>query len=118
MTVNSDRRPPDINATTLLDWMRRDEVILVDVREPEEFAKERIPNALLFPLSSFDPDALPRIAGKKIVLSCFIGGRSIEAAERLLAARDAEVFNLDGGIFAWKEAGLATDTGQPRLNAT
>ncbi len=97
--------------------MRAGEVILVDVREQEEFAEERIPGAIPFPLSSFDPAALPRTAGKKLVLSCFIGGRSSQAAERLLAAGGAEVFNLDGGLFAWKEAGLMTDTSLPQSDA-
>ena len=40
----------------------------------------------------------------------FAGHRSAEAAERLLAAGHARAFQLDGGLFAWKEAGFATET--------
>ena len=117
MNVEHGTQIVDIDVSTLSEWMRRGEAILIDVREREEFAEERIPGAVPIPLSDFDPDTLPRSPGKRLVLSCFIGGRSYEAAERTLAATDAEIFNLDGGLFAWKEAGLTTDTGQPRTNA-
>jgi rhodanese-related sulfurtransferase len=101
----------DVDAAMLLDWVRRDEAIVVDVREPDEYAEERIPGAVPLPLSRFDPNLLPWMVGKKIVLACFIGGRSAEAAERLFAAGHRQALHLDGGLFAWKEAGLATDRG-------
>ena len=99
----------DIDAATVHDWLRRGEALLVDVREEEEYAEERIPGTLPFPLSRFDPGRLPSEPGKKTVLTCFIGGRSAEAAERLLAAGHSTAFQLNGGLFAWKEAGFATE---------
>ena len=60
---------------------------LVDVREPNEYADGHIPGAILNPLQSFDPDALPKPEeGKRVVLSCRSGKRSLVALER---ARDA-----------------------------
>jgi rhodanese-related sulfurtransferase len=81
-------------------------VLLIDVREANEFAFERIPGALLYPLSTFDSRAIPAVSGRKLVLQCAAGGRSMRAAQALAAAGHAEVHNLEGGINAWKAQGL------------
>jgi rhodanese-related sulfurtransferase len=99
----------EIDARTVRDWLNRGEAVLVDVREAAEYAEERIPGTLTFPLSRFEPGRLPGEPGKKTVLTCFIGGRSAEAAEQLFAAGHSTAFQLDGGLFAWKEAGFATE---------
>lgn len=82
------------------------EVLLIDVREANEYAFERIPGALLYPLSTFDPRAIPSSSGKKLVIQCAAGGRSMRAAQALAAAGHAQVYNLEGGINAWKSQGL------------
>lgn len=101
----------DIHIPALLEWMQRGEAVLVDVREPEEYAEEHIPGSVALPLSRFDAGALPTVPCKRTVLTCFIGGRSTRAAERLFAAGHCEAMHLDGGLFGWKEAGFATDRG-------
>lgn len=93
------------NPTAVRDGLASGEILLVDVREANEYAFERIPGALLYPLSTFDPKAVPA-AGRKLVVQCAAGRRSMQAAQALVAAGHAEVFNLDGGIGAWKAAGL------------
>ena len=45
-------------------------ILLIDVREPNEYAAGRIPGSVLNPLQKFDPEALPRVPGKRVVLSC------------------------------------------------
>jgi rhodanese-related sulfurtransferase len=82
------------------------EILLIDVREANEFAFERIPGALLYPLSTFDSRAIPAASGRKLVLQCAAGGRSMRAAQALAAAGHAEVYNLEGGINAWRAQGL------------
>lgn len=81
-------------------------VLLVDVREPHEYAAERIPGALLYPLSTFDPKAIPAASGKTLVLHCGGGGRSTRAAQALVAAGVTDVHNLTGGMRGWKALGL------------
>lgn len=93
-------RPIDVQAA-----LERGEILLVDVREVHEYALERIPGALLYPLSTFDPKAIP-VAGRTLVMQCAGGVRSLRAAQALIAAGHADVINLDGGINAWKAAGL------------
>ena len=87
------------------DSLDRGEILLVDVREVHEYAAERIAGALLYPLSTFDPKAIP-VDGRRLVLQCAGGVRSLRAAQALVAAGHAEVVNLEGGINAWKAAGL------------
>ncbi len=85
------------------------EIMLVDVREPNETAIERIPGAVLAPLSIFDPTDLPDPAGKAVVFSCASGIRSIKAAEIAQAAGLQHNAHLAGGLKAWKAAGLPTE---------
>jgi rhodanese-related sulfurtransferase len=98
----------DVDATTLHTWLQHGEALLVDVREPPEYAAEHIPEALLVPLSTFQPAQIPQEAGKKIVLHCVMGKRSEQAGQKLLDAGFATVYNFRGGVQAWKNAGYAT----------
>jgi rhodanese-related sulfurtransferase len=85
-------------------------ILLVDVREPNETALERYPDAVIVPLSNFDPAAIPDPQGKVVVFACRSGRRSITAS---VAAQDAGypyTHHLAGGILAWKAAGLPTRT--------
>jgi rhodanese-related sulfurtransferase len=91
--------------TAVRDALVSGEILLVDVREPNEYAFERIHGALLYPLSTFDPKAIPA-DGRKVVVQCAGGVRSMRAAQALVAAGHEQVINLEGGINAWKAAGL------------
>jgi rhodanese-related sulfurtransferase len=86
------------------------EILLIDVREPAEFAAEKIAGALNVPLSSFNPAALPDAAGKTIVLQCAGGKRSAMAVDKCRKANQAIETHLAGGLAAWKAAGLPTVT--------
>ena len=93
--------PQDIKK--LLD---RGKLLLVDVREPAEFAVERIHGAVLYPLSTFDAAALPHDWTRRVVFYCGSGKRSLAAAEKRLAAGNDTAAHMGGGITAWKRAGL------------
>jgi rhodanese-related sulfurtransferase len=81
-------------------------IVLIDVREPDEYATERIPGALLYPLSSFDATLLPDDGSRRVVFHCGSGKRSLTAAERRLATGQTTTAHMGGGIAAWKAAGL------------
>src|SRR5215470_20217398 len=98
----------DVETPTLKLWLERQEALLIDVREPPEYAAEHIPGARLLPLSTFDPARVPQEAGKKVVLHCVMGMRSAQAGQKLLDAGYTTVYNFRGGVQAWKEAGYAT----------
>ena len=93
------------------EGLRAGRMLLVDVREPNETAIERYPDAVIVPLSSFDPEAIPNPQGREVVFACRSGRRSVTAS---LAAQDRGYpykSHLAGGIIAWKAAGLPTDLG-------
>ena len=83
-------------------------MILVDVREPNEVAVDAYPDAVVVPMSSFDPSAIPDPQGREVVFACRSGRRSVTAS--LAAQEQGYPFNahLAGGILAWKAAGLPT----------
>jgi rhodanese-related sulfurtransferase len=81
-------------------------VELIDVREPGEYDAERIQGAMLFPLSTFDPHALPK--NVDIIFQCGTGKRSAMAVAKAQAAGLTHTAHLTGGIQAWKGAGLPT----------
>lgn len=98
-----------IDAKTLHDWVEKDNVVIIDVREQEEYDEEHIPGSHLFPLSSLDVSQLPKPQTKKLVIHCRGGIRSHKACQSFLASfSDLEVYNLEGGISAWKSAGYPT----------
>jgi rhodanese-related sulfurtransferase len=87
------------------------QIVLIDVREPDEFAAEQIAGALNIPLSTFNPAALPDPGGKTFVMQCAGGKRSAMAVEKCRKANQAVDTHLAGGLAAWKAAGLPTVTG-------
>lgn len=102
----------EIEATTLKQWIDGGEAAVVDVREADEHAIERLPHAMLHPLSSLNPAKIVPVPGRRLVLHCKAGRRSMEAATRLVAAGHSEVYSLRGGLEAWKAAGLPVQSGR------
>ena len=100
----------NLSAEEVAAELAADRVMLVDVREPNETVRERIPGAILMPLSMFEPAELPDPAGREVVFSCASGIRSAKAAEMAQAAGLPYRSHLTGGIKAWKSAGLPTET--------
>jgi rhodanese-related sulfurtransferase len=80
-------------------------MLLVDVREPHEYAAGHIPNSVSHPLSSFDPAALPLGDGKRIVFSCAAGVRSIRAIDLAQMAGLDLREHYKGGFKEWVIAG-------------
>ncbi len=85
--------------------MEADEAVLIDVREPDEYIREHIPGAHLVPLSGFNPEDFPKEHDKIAVFHCRSGGRTEASAPQILATGFREVYQLDGGIQAWRDAG-------------
>jgi rhodanese-related sulfurtransferase len=91
------------------------EALLVDVREPAEFAASHIPLAVSLPLSAL-PEALAQLPrDRALIFQCQSGMRSTQACA--LVAQRAESLSLDGGIAAWRAAGLpVVGNAGPRLS--
>lgn len=85
-------------------------MLLVDVREPNETAAESYPDAVILPLSRFNPAAIPDPNGREVVFACRAGHRSVTASLAAQAQGYPYKSHLAGGIIAWKAAGLPTRT--------
>ncbi len=88
-----------------LDARRRrgDDLDLVDVREPPEWAIGRIEGARLVPLSRLGDPAQAFDRARDVVVYCKVGTRSAAVVRRLRDAGFLRVWNLDGGILRWSE---------------
>ena len=82
------------------------EIVLIDVRTPQEYMIEHVEGALLMPMAFFNVKALPTQDVKRIVLHCGSGIRSGKMAEKMKAAGISPLAHMQGGFGAWKEAKL------------
>ncbi|MDA8049189.1 MAG: rhodanese-like domain-containing protein [Rhodospirillales bacterium] len=98
----------ELSPNDVHDRLIKHEIVLIDVREPQEYAAERIHGALLAPLSTFDPKSLPLPSDREVVLHCGVGRRSAQALAACAAAGVPVVRHMAGGLLAWKAAGLPT----------
>src|SRR5512143_3590462 len=82
--------------------------LLLDVREPAEYAAIHAPNAKLIPLGEVGLrlKELEAYKNKPVVVMCRSGRRSAKAAALLQEAGFTQVSNVQGGIQAWEQAGL------------
>lgn len=100
----------NVNPNTLLKWLNAHKAILVDVREAEEYEEEYIDNAINIPLSCFKMENIQYLLKdkhKKLVVQCRSGKRSMVLCKRLIQTKMLrKIWNLDGGIIAWKQAGF------------
>ena len=87
--------------------VKQKKVRLVDVRTPSEYAEEHLVGAENIDVKAADfAEKIKPLKGK-VAVYCRSGKRSLAAAYQL-AAQGCTVYNLDGGIMAWKKAGQAT----------
>ncbi len=104
----------DLSATEKA--MQQRSHLIVDVREPEEFAKGHLEGAMNVPRGVLEfrtdanyPGAIESLTDKnaKIILYCRSGGRSALAAQSLSKMGYQSVVSMAGGFMAWEEANLA-----------
>ena len=101
----------DLTPEDVAQGMAEGRYLLVDVREPNEVVVEAYPDAVVVPLSSFDPQDIPDPDGRQVVFACRSGKRSVTASLAAQVAGLPHDKHLAGGMLAWKAAGLPTKTG-------
>ncbi len=107
----ADQNVQDLMPDDVAKGIGEGKYLLVDVREPNEIAAEAYPDAVVVPLSTFDPASIPDPKGKQVVFACRSGKRSVTASLAAQAAGLPYDKHLAGGIIGWKAAGLPTRTG-------
>ena len=96
-----DMQPADLAAR-----LRKGRAVVVDIREPGEFAQRHIKGALSRPLSAFEQAHLKVEPGADVVFTCRSGMRTNANRERLAATVDGTAYVLAGGLDASAAAGL------------
>ena len=98
----------EIDVDDLHDRQAEGPVLVIDVRQPDEFEAGRVPGAVLIPLLEL-PERLDEVpADGPVVLICATGSRSHRAAE-FLSAQGFDTINVVGGTVAWLDAGFPID---------
>ncbi|MFA7270164.1 MAG: rhodanese-like domain-containing protein [Sterolibacterium sp.] len=98
-----------LQATLLLN---RDDALVIDVREAAEWAAGHIPNARHIALGQLDKHLheIEKFKTRPLIVSCQSGNRSASACGKLKKQGFEKVYNLAGGVVAWREAGLPMTT--------
>jgi rhodanese-related sulfurtransferase len=103
MTTLTALKPADVDQR-----LKAHTAVLIDIREPDEFAREHVAGALHVPLSAFDEVPLTLPDGRDVIYTCRTGNRTGMNCGQLAARVPGEAFVLEGGLEAWKAQGLAT----------
>jgi rhodanese-related sulfurtransferase len=94
-------KPTDVAAR-----LRDNTAILVDIREPDEFASGHVEGAVSQPLSRFGQSAIAVGPGQEVIFTCRSGMRTNANCGRLAERVEGDAFVLEGGLNAWMSAGL------------
>lgn len=105
MPVLTSLKPADVAAR-----LKARTAVLIDIREPDEFAREHLAGAVHAPLSAFDQALLNLPDGRDFIFTCRTGNRTGVNCVRLAASVPGQAFVLEGGLDAWKAQGLSTKT--------
>ncbi len=107
LVAEARSRIREISLEDLVDTLAGD-LVLVDVREPDEYAQGHLPGAVNLPRAmACVADAALAEPSRRMVLYCRTGGRSALAADSLRQLGFTDVCSLAGGFEAWRNADLS-----------
>ncbi|MEV4557827.1 rhodanese-like domain-containing protein [Kitasatospora sp. NPDC049285] len=86
--------------------------VLLDVREPEEYAEVHAPGAVPVALDTLTDGGVPAVIGSRVVLAVCRSGNRSQAATDLLVSLGVPAVNVAGGMRAWVRAGLPVHQGE------
>jgi rhodanese-related sulfurtransferase len=96
---------------TALENMKSPDVVVVDVRSPEEYAQGHVPGAINIPHNKIDEhtQVLAQLQGKQILLYCRSGRRAGLAEETLTGKGFENLYHLKGDMQGWQNANLPVE---------
>jgi rhodanese-related sulfurtransferase len=102
---------PYVNTIEATQLINREDAVVVDVREPAEYAKGHILGARNIPIAQLESRIadLEKHKSKPLILNCENGSRSGAALSALKAKGFNRAFNLAGGFAGWQQAGLPVE---------
>lgn len=108
---NAPNALPAVTPEEARDLVAESNGLIIDVREPDEWAEARIPGAKHIPLGTLAERAKEVPRDRPVILQCRSGARSARATRALLDAGYTNVRNLEGGIGEWAAEGLPLEYG-------
>lgn len=102
---NSFNKFESISPLIAVTKMNDDNILVLDVREPHEFTKSHIEDAVNIPLGKLEEKlgGLEKHKTHKIIVTCQTGARSASACKSLTKAGFTQVFNMQGGMQSWED---------------
>ncbi len=102
---------PRVSASDAVQLINKHDAVVVDIREPDEFAVAHVINSRNVPLKELDARVkeLARFKEKPVIVACDTGNRSRGGAAALRKLGFTQVYTLAGGLGAWQQAGLPTE---------
>ncbi len=101
--------PLNVDVATVRAIMGHDDVVLLDVREPEEYAAGHIPGVQLIPMGTVSARLSDIPTDKTVIVTCRSGNRSGQITDFLRRNGFTRVHNMQGGILAWQRAGYPVE---------
>lgn len=112
-TAEAPDQAPSIAPSELSARRATDQApIVIDVRTREEYASGHIPGALNIPFDQVAERISEIDAPHGVALYCMIGPRARKGEAALLGAGYTSVLHIEGGLAAWKAAGLPVESGR------
>lgn len=95
--------PIEIDVTQVKRLLDEQAIVLIDCREPDEWETAKIDGAVLMPMRNWQQESsrLSEFEGKKVVVHCHHGGRSLRVTNWLRENGFPDAQNMTGGIDAW-----------------
>lgn len=110
---NQFRTISGVEAQSMIN--HRKDLLVLDVRTPQERHQVRLADSQFIPIGEVMRGRLTVPKEQPILVVCAVGGRSYVASRALLAMGHQEVYNLEGGIEAWRRAQLPVEKGPEEL---
>lgn len=99
-----------VSDTDLKGWCRNgqlpDEMVLIDIREPNEYVREHIPGSINIPINTLSQESIEQFKDKTIVFYCRLGNRTQGAKDKLMMLNLKQAYCLPQGIEQWKKCQL------------
>lgn len=113
---NSFNKYENISPLIAVTKMNGENIVVLDVRDPQEFQKSHIENAINVPLGSLQEKltSLEKYKKQALLVNCQTGARSVSACKMLTKAGFENVYNLLGGIQSWEDYKLPIKNGKTK----
>jgi rhodanese-related sulfurtransferase len=101
--------PRNLDVQTAATLAEREDVVILDVREQDEWDAGHIPGALFIPMSEIQGRLSEVPSDKTVIVQCRSGNRSSQVTDYLQQQGFTNIRNMAGGLNAWQAAGLPVE---------